>query len=111
MEFLSLLIFVSGIIVAFLTLYFSPDFGRVKPNKRSLSTIFLSIALTGIGLWLYSIDHPTYIAQPYEGSPEGIYFGPSPTIHVPPPWYANLWPFIIAIGLSILIIPMIRPKN
>ncbi|AAK41823.1 conserved hypothetical protein [Sulfolobus islandicus Y.N.15.51] len=60
MEFLSLLIFVSGIIVAFLTLYFSPDFGRVKPNKRSLSTIFLSIALTGIGLWLYSIDHSTY---------------------------------------------------
>ncbi|ACP37345.1 hypothetical protein [Saccharolobus islandicus] len=108
MEFLSLLIFVSGIIVAFLTLYFSPDFGRVKPNKRNLSTIFLSIALTGIGLWLYSIDHPTYIAPP---PPPPNAFGLVGGQEIPPPLYANLWPFIIAIGLSILIIPMIRPKN
>ncbi|ABV26221.1 hypothetical protein SSSV4_ORF111 [Sulfolobus spindle-shaped virus 4] len=111
MEFSSLLIFVSGIIVSLLTLYFSPDFGRVKPNKRNLSVVFLSIVLVGIGLWFYTIDHPTFIVLPYKEPPGGFYLGPPPTKCIPPPWYANLWPFIITIGLSILIIPLIRPKK
>ncbi|BFI76770.1 hypothetical protein [Sulfurisphaera ohwakuensis] len=114
MEFLSLFVFVSGIIVALLTLYFSPDFGRAKPNKRNLSIIFLSVALVGIGLWFYSIDHPTCIVLPYEGSPEGIYFGPPPTKYVPPPWYANLWPETLTSGvilLALVVFLHFRPRK
>jgi len=63
-----------------------------------------------MGLWLYYIDHPTYIVLPYEGSPEGIYLGPPPTKYVPPPWYANLWPETLIAGVVLLLILLLRLK-
>ncbi|QXJ33200.1 hypothetical protein [Saccharolobus shibatae] len=105
MEFISLLVFVSGIIVALLTLYFSPDFGRAKPNKRNLSIIFLSVALVGIGLWFYSIDHPTIFCPNINAPPNafGIFCGQE----IPPPWYANLWPETLVAGVVLLLISVI----
>ncbi|MBB5253538.1 hypothetical protein [Sulfurisphaera ohwakuensis] len=122
MEFVSLFVFVSGIIVALLTLYFSPDFGRVKPNKRNLSTIFLSLALAGIGLWLYYIDRPTYIAKPIKPIlPPGNFdtyfglYGPQVEyIRIPPPWYANLWSETLTSGvilLALVVFLHFRPRK
>jgi hypothetical protein len=106
MEFLSLLIFVLGVTVAILTIYLSPDFAKAKPNKRNLSIIFLSTILIGIGLWLFHIDHYTYICSP---APLNVNcsvpaLGPVyvQSKAIPPPSYASLWPYILALGIIIL---------
>ena len=77
----------------------------VKPNKRNLSIIFLSIILIGIGLWLFHIDHYTYVPN------HNIYictrgFG---TVFVaskaiPPPSYASLWPYMLALGIGLAVL-------
>jgi uncharacterized protein with PQ loop repeat len=106
MEFLSLLIFVLGVTVAILTIYLSPGFAKAKQNKRNLSIIFLSIILIGIGLWLFHIDHYTYIHPTGYNVTHtctngfGTVFIPSKVI--PPPSYASLWPYILALGIIIL---------
>ncbi|AEE94651.1 conserved pro-fuselloviral protein [Acidianus hospitalis W1] len=119
MEFLSLLIFVLGVTVAILTIYLSPDFAKAKPNKRNLSIIFLSIILVGIGLWLFHIDHYTYICS---SAPQnvncsvpslGTVYAPSKVI--PPPSYASLWPVFLASGIGLMgfsvLIQIVRSKK
>ena len=88
--------------------------------KLTISIIFLSIILVGIGLWLFHIDHYTYICKP---APTGynvtvIYsngttatvpvcktptFGPSVIIKaIPPPSYASLWPVFLVSGIGLM---------
>lgn len=109
MIFSSLLVFVSGVVAALLTLYFS--WGRSRLNKRNLSVIFSSILLEGIGLWLFSIDHPTYIFKPIPLPPNVTYYGPGgETITIPPPSYASLWPYPLIIGIVSLVVLLLLRK-
>ncbi|WP_231136401.1 hypothetical protein [Acidianus ambivalens] len=93
---------------------------KVKPNKRNLSIIFLSIILVGIGLWLFHIDHNTYIYEPaltgynvtriYSNGTtttipvcKTLALGPVViTKVIPPPWYASLWPVFLVNGIGLI---------
>ena len=80
----------------------------MKPTKRDLSILFLSIILIGIGLWLFHIDHYTYIRLTGPNiTVTHVYPNTFGTVYIaseaiPPPSYASLWPYILALGIIIL---------
>ncbi|MBB5253209.1 hypothetical protein [Sulfurisphaera ohwakuensis] len=64
-----------------------------------------STVLLGLTAYLHSIDHSTWVQLP----PPPICSNPlvscAPTgYYAPPPWYANLWPETLVIGLGLLLI-------
>lgn len=78
-------------------------------RKATLVLLYVVFAsLIGVGIYLYSIDHPTQeivriitVTNESSNSIFGIHvFEPSTYyVEVPPPWYASLWPIFLGAGI------------
>ena len=79
----------------------------MKPQIIKALAAALGLYELGLSYWLHSIDHPTWVPE-QEECPY-LTFGCVIMGHyVPPPWYANLWPEALALGLALLIVPWVR---
>ena len=77
----------------------------MKPRLLKAIVSALGGVALGVSYYLHSVDHPTWV--PTGGCPYLAYCVMS-GYSVPPPWYANLWPEALALGLALLIAPWAR---
>ena len=79
----------------------------MKPRLLKAIVSALGGVALGVSYYLHSVDHPTWVSveQPYPY----LTLGYTPMGYsVPPPWYANLWPEALALGLALLFLPWVR---
>ncbi|BFI75799.1 hypothetical protein [Sulfurisphaera ohwakuensis] len=70
----------------------------VKNVLLTTTSTISSGVLLGLSEYLHSIDHQTWVPTPHTCPP--LTFGCMPLgKYIPPPWYANLWPETLTLGL------------
>ena len=95
----------------------------MKPRIIKAIATALGLYELGLSYWLHSIDKvKTIVTQKppviVVASPtSNVNIMPPVSLHppysqvvevIPPPWYANLWPEALALGLALLIVPWVR---
>ena len=87
----------------------------MKPQIIKALATALGLYELGLSYWLHSIDKAKAVItfeRPVILYPGGlgptVMPPPSKVEVIPPPWYANLWPEALALGLALLIVPWVR---
>ena len=87
-------------------------------RKFAIILFIVSIVLIAVSIYLFTIDKPTVhhiqiVRHPFNKSIIAWYAVPpngTPTCAVPtipPPWYVNLWPETLTVGIVLLLVSVL----
>ena len=77
----------------------------MKPRIVKAIVSALGGVALGVSYYLHSVDHPVFVPVRSEWCSSPLVSCFAMGYSVPPPWYANLWPEALALGLALLFLP------
>ena len=84
----------------------------VKPRLVKAVISALGGLTLGLSYYLHSIDHQVFVPMQGPCSPPSVscFAGTNYPVQLAPqpPWYANLWPEALALGITLLLLPWVR---